>query len=106
MYPPARNPGAEVLKWKTEKAEVLADQGEDDAVIVIVENGVAIQREGGFFCDQIFVMQVFDATKGAAVESLPLNRLVRIARGPASRRWKVRSNILQVLVPPSNTAPV
>ena len=66
---------------ETEKTEVLADQAEADAVIVIVENGVAIQREGGFFGDQVFVMQVFDAAEKTGVEPLPLNRLVRIARG-------------------------
>ena len=73
-------PGAEVLKMETEKAEVLADQAEADTVIVIVENGVSIQCEGGFFCDQVFVMQIFDAAEKARVEPLPLNRLVRIAR--------------------------
>ena len=74
-------PGAEILKVDTDKTEIFANQTEADTVIVIVKNGVSVQREGGLFGHLICVVQVLDAAKDPRVELFPLDRLVCIALG-------------------------
>ena len=71
-------PGAEILKVDTDKTEIIANQTEADTVIVIVKNGVSVQREGGLLGHLIFVVQVLDAAKDPRVELFPLDRLVRV----------------------------
>ena len=78
-YPPVPGiPGAEIFKVETDKAEVVAIQAEADAVIVVVKNRMAVEREGGLLGDIRLVMQILDAAEGAGVEPLLLLRAGRV----------------------------
>src|SRR5208282_1959864 len=71
-------PGAKILEADADKTEIIANQAEADAVIVIVKNGVSVQREGGLLGHLIFVVQVLDAAEDPCVELFPLDCLVRV----------------------------
>src|ERR1035437_4661547 len=74
-------PRAEILKQQMEVAKVIAIQPQTDAVIVLVKNGMAVQRQGGFLRHVGLVMQVLDAAKRAGIKVLVLSRLILVATG-------------------------
>jgi hypothetical protein len=62
-------------------AKVVAIQPQADAVIVLVKNGMAVQRQGGFLRHIGLVMQVLDAAKRAGIKVLVLGRLILVPTG-------------------------
>ena len=91
---------AEILKTKTDVSQILLLHAKPDVVIVIVKNGVAVNRQRGLLGNFRLVMQILDAAERAAVEAFPLLGLGFVAVGDQIRRRKARSSCL-MSVPPS-----
>ena len=81
----AVRPGAELGEGSAEKTGVLAFDVELEFVIVLIGNGAAIQRQGGFLVEIGAVMEAFDSAKSAAGSLVLLLEVGRIAADKPAR---------------------